>query len=120
MCSSGCAGKSLGSQGTGWCQSCPGYNLRTMLVTHCEWKEQKMEEGEGEGDEGEQRDKIREDKNKVNEDREKIPPPKNGKTCLCIYNAVNDFTRGALQDSIKTTECYHQYHYRVGRNQYCP
>lgn len=32
-CSSGCAGKSLGNQVTGWCQSFPGYNRHTVLVT---------------------------------------------------------------------------------------
>lgn len=30
-CSSGCEGKSLGTQVTGWCPSCPGCNLRTAL-----------------------------------------------------------------------------------------
>lgn len=60
MCSSGCAGKSLGNQVTGWCQSFPGYSLRTMLATQVECEHWEIDEGE----KREWRGKIREGKTK--------------------------------------------------------
>lgn len=53
MCSSGCVGKSLGSQVIGWCQSSPGYNRHTKLATQGKCKQQDMDEGE----KGEERQK---------------------------------------------------------------
>lgn len=46
MCSSGCADKSLESQVTRWCQSCPGYNLRTMLAAQAKRERWEIDEGE--------------------------------------------------------------------------
>lgn len=58
--------------------------------------------------------------NKVNEDKNKISSQKWQNLSVHLQCGKIHFTRGALQDSIKRRECYHQDHYRVGRNQYCP
>lgn len=70
MCSSGCAGKSLGNQVTGWCQSFPGYSLHTMLATQVECEHWEIDEGE----KWEWRDKIREGKTKYRIWRQKEHP----------------------------------------------
>lgn len=88
-----------------------------MLVAQDEWKQQRWmmrnERRKGQAE-------IEVDKTKQMEIGIKFPEKKRQKSSVHLQYGKMYFIRGALQDNIKGTEWYHQYHYKVGRNQYCP